>query len=61
MRELHFWSKGYKYRNTDGIDVWTKKETIVKHKTQLVTFHEGILVSLWTFQLTRIIGDKENI
>ena len=44
-----------KHCNTNGRFVWTARGlTMLKKKFHLVTFHERILVSLWTFQLTLI-------
>ena len=42
-------------------DMWTTRGTMLKNKPNLVTFHESILVRLWTFQLTLIYIKNFNI
>ena len=49
-----FWPMRSKHGNTDGRRVRTAKGTMFKNKPHLVTFHESILVSLWTFLPTLI-------
>ena len=44
----------FKHYNTDGRSVWTGRGTLLKNKPHLVTFHETILVSLRTSQLTLV-------
>ena len=44
----------FKHHNTDGRNVWTTKGIMLKNKSNLVTFHETILVSQRTFLLTLI-------
>ena len=43
-----------KHFNTSERSVWTIRGTILKKKPHLVIFHQSMLVSLWTFQLTLI-------
>ena len=43
-----------KHCTTERRSVWTAMGTKVQNKFHLVTFHESILVSLWTFQPTLI-------
>ena len=43
-----FWLMGSKPCNTDGRSVWITRGAVSKNRYHLVTFHEGILVSLWT-------------
>ena len=50
----NFLPMGSKHCNTNGSIVWTPRGDILKNKPQLVIFHESILVSLRTFQLTLI-------
>ena len=46
---LTFLPMGCKHRNTYWRNVKTAWETLLKNKPNWVTFHESILVSLWTF------------
>ena len=55
---MSFKPMGSKHCNTYGRSVWTARRTMLKNKLHLVTFHESILVSLWTFQLT--LGCKDH-
>ena len=48
------WPMQSKHCNTNGRSVWTTR-TMLKNKLHLVTFHERILVSIWTFHLTLVI------
>ena len=43
-----------KYCNTDKRSAWNARGSMSKNKPHLVTFHENILVSQWTFQLTLV-------
>ena len=43
---------GSKQFNNDGRSVRTTRRTMLKDKLHLITFHESISVSQWTFQLT---------
>ena len=45
---------GSKHCITNGKSVQTVKGIMLKNKPHLVTFHESILVSFWTFQLTLV-------
>ena len=38
------------YDDIDGRSVWTTRGTMLKNESQLVTFHETILVSIWNFR-----------
>ena len=49
---MTFLTMGSKYYNTDDRSVWNTRGTTLKNKPHLITFHESILVSLWTFQPT---------
>ena len=40
--------------NTNGRNVWTAEETMLKNRPHLVIFDYCIIVSLWTFQLTLV-------
>ena len=41
-----------KHCNTDGRNVWTAQETIMKNKPHMVKFDHCIIVYIWTFQPT---------
>ena len=41
-----FLPMGSKHCNTDGRNVWTARDTMLKNKPHLVTFYKSILVSL---------------
>ena len=45
-----FWLMGSMHYNIIQSNVWIWRRTIFKNKSHLVTFHESVLVNLWTFQ-----------
>ena len=47
---LNFLLIGSKHCNTNERSLWTARETVLKNKPHLFTFHESILVRLLTFQ-----------
>ena len=51
---------GSKHCNIDGRSVWTARDTMLKNKPHLNTFHEKILVNLWTFQLAFVCDWPSN-
>ena len=55
LQLMTFLTIGSKYCNTIGKSEWVTRGSVLKNRPHLVTFHEGILVSLWTFQATLIL------
>ena len=49
---MTFWLIVSKHCITDRGNVWTTKETMLKNKPHLVSFHRSIFISLWTFPPT---------
>ena len=54
---MTFFTKGVQASNTDRKSVGTTRKIILKNEPHFSTFHESILVSLWTFQPTLV--DKQ--
>ena len=46
------WPMRSKHCNINGRNLWMAKGNMLKMKLHLVTLHENVWVSLWTFQLT---------